>query len=49
MGDPKYNPKRVKPFSVSSKTFYIDKNDRTAHWVGHSELKEVDINDFFKR
>ena len=37
--DPKSNPKRVKPFSVSSKKFYIDKSDRTAHFVGHSVLK----------
>ena len=25
--DPKYNPKRVKPFSVTSKKFYISKNE----------------------
>ena len=37
--DPKSTPKRVKPFSVSSKTFYINNNDRTAHFVGHSKLK----------
>ena len=47
--DPKYNPKRVKPLSVSSKTFYIDKSDRTAHFVGHYVLKELDINDYYKR
>ena len=37
--DPKYNPIRVKPFSVYSKRFYIDKSDRTAHWVSHYEIK----------
>ena len=37
--DPKSTPKRVKPFSVSSKKFYISKNDRTAHFVDHSKLK----------
>ena len=37
--DPKSTPKRVKPFSVSSKRFYISKNDRTDHFVGHSRLK----------
>ena len=37
--DPKYTPKRVKPFSVSSKINYINKNDITAHFVGHSRLK----------
>ena len=33
-------PEIVKPFSVSSKTFYIDKSDRTAHFVGYYVLKE---------
>ena len=47
--NPKYNPKRVKTFSVASKTFYIDKNDRTANSVGYSKLKELNINYFFKR
>ena len=41
--DPKSTPKRVKPFSVSSKTFYMNNNDRTAHYVVHSRLKELDI------
>ena len=46
--DPKYNPKRVKPFSVSL-IFHISKNDRKDHFVGHSRLKELDIYDFYKR
>ena len=37
--DPKSIPKRVKPFSVSSKKFYINNNDRTAHFVCHYQLK----------
>ena len=37
--DPKSTPKRVKPFSVSSKKLYISKNDRAAHFVGHYQLK----------
>ena len=37
--DPKSNPKIVKPFSVSSKAFYIGKSDRTAHFVGGYVLK----------
>ena len=37
--DPKYTPKRDKPYSVSSKAFYLNKNDKTDHWVGHSRLK----------
>ena len=44
--DPKYTPKTVKPFSVSSKKLYISKNDRKTHFVGHSKLKELDISDF---
>ena len=47
--DPKYTPKRLKLVSVSSKVLYISKNDRTAHFVGHSKLKELDIDDFYKR
>ena len=46
--DPKSNPKIFKPFSVSSKKFYISKNDRKAHFVGHSKLKELGIDDFYK-
>ena len=37
--DTKFIPKIVKPFSVSSKQNYINKNDRTAHFVVHSRLK----------
>ena len=47
--DPKSTPKIVKPISVSSKKFYMSKNDRTAHFVGHYKLKELDIDDFYKR
>ena len=47
--DTKLTPQRVKPFSVSSKKFYINNNDRTAHFVGHYQLKELDIDDFYKR
>ena len=47
--DPKSNPKRVKPYSVSSTFLNISNNDRTAHFVGHSKWKELDIDDFYKR
>ena len=46
--DSKSTPKRVKPFSVSSKKFYINNKDRTTHFVGHSQLKELDIHGFYK-
>ena len=29
--------------------FYLNKNERTSHWVGHSDLKELGTIDFFKR
>ena len=29
--------------------FYINKNDRTSKWVGHSDLKELDNTDLFDR
>ena len=45
--NPKSTPKRVNPFSVSSKEFYINNNDRTAHFVGHSKLTPLDIVDFY--
>ena len=47
--DPKSTPKRVKPFSVSSKRFYINNNDRTAHFVGCYKWKELNIDDFYER
>ena len=46
---PKTTPIRVKPFSVSSKKFYINNNDRTAHFVGHSKLTPMDCVDFYER
>ena len=46
--NPKSLNKRYKPYSVSSKKCHINKNDRTAHWVGHSQLKELYIIDLFK-
>ena len=45
--DPETTPKRVKPFSVSSKKFYINNNDRTAHFVGRSKLTPLGIVGFY--
>ena len=47
--NPKSTTKRVKPFSVSSNKFYINNNDRTAHFVGHSKLTPLDCVDFYER
>ena len=33
----------------SSMNFYLNKNDRTAHWIVHIKLKLLDTIDFFKR
>ena len=40
--------KGKKPIHFSKKK-YINKGDRTYHWVGHSDLKELYINDLFER
>ena len=47
--DLKTTPKTVKPFPVSSKKIYINNNDRTANFVGHSKLTPLDIFEFYKR
>ena len=47
--NPKSRTKRVKPFSVSSNKFYININDRTAHFVGYSKLTPLDCVDFYER
>ena len=44
---PKSTPNRVKLFSVSSKKFFINNNDRTAHFFGNSKLNPLDIVDFY--
>ena len=41
-------PKELNPFQFLKKN-YVSKNDRTAHFVGHYKLKELDIGDFYKR
>ena len=47
--DPKSKPKIVNPFSVSSNKFYINNNDRAAHFVSHSKLTPLDCADFYER
>ena len=34
---------------MSSRKYYLKDNNKTAHWVGHSKLKSLDTDDFFKR
>ena len=40
--------KRDKPFSVSSIKFYLNKDDRTSHWVGHLKVKELYTIELFE-
>ena len=47
--DPKSTSKIVKPYSFSLKKFHVSNNNITAHFFGHSKLKELDIDDFYKR
>ena len=41
--------KRKNTIQFLQKTNYINKVDRTSHWVVHSYFKELDTNYFFKR
>ena len=43
------HPKELKPFQFLQKKFYINNNDRTAHFFGHSKLTPLDIVEFYKR
>ena len=45
MGQSKNSNQKKKRYSVSSNRFYINKGDIKSHWVGHSKLKELDVND----
>ena len=48
MGWSKINPQKSYTLLSFFKRFYINNNDRTAHFVCHSKLKELDIVDFYK-
>ena len=37
--NPRSQTKSDKPFSVSSRSFYLNKGDITSNWVGHSKIK----------
>ena len=47
--NPKSLSKGKNPIQFLQKRFYLNINDRTAHWFVHSKLKELDINDLLKR
>ena len=44
--NPRNKIRRKKPIQFF---LNISKGDRTSHWVGHSKIKELDINDLFER
>ena len=37
------------PFCVSSEKLCFKDNNKPAHWVGHSKLRSLDVDDLFKR
>ena len=39
----------LNPFQFLQKKFYINNNDRTAHFVGRSKLTPLDCVDFYER
>ena len=41
-------PKELNPFQFLQFFSILVKNDRKAHFVRHSILKELDINDFYE-
>ena len=38
-----------KPFYTSSLNIYTRYGDMTRHWIGHSKMNTIDIDEFFKR
>ena len=49
MGQSKKSNQREKTLFSFLIFVFINKGDRKSHFVGHSELKELDINDLFER
>ena len=49
MGWSQINPQKSYGLFSFFKKFYINNNDRTAHFVGHCKLKELDIDNFYER
>ena len=47
--NPRSRDEQKNPFCVSSKTKSFKVNVKPAHWVGHSQLRSLDTDDFFKR
>ena len=45
--NPRNCVERNNPFCVSSKNTFED-NNKPAHWVGHSKLRSLDIDNSFK-
>ena len=48
MGESKESQWKKKYICVSLKNICFQDNDKPAHWVGHSKLRFLYIDDFFK-
>ena len=46
--NPRSRDEQKNPFCVSSKNNCFKDNVKTAHWVGHSQLRSLDTDDLFK-
>ena len=46
--NPRGCDERKNPFCVSSKRNCFKDNFKPAHWVGHSQLRYLDTDDYFK-
>ena len=46
--NPRIRDERKILFGLSSKTNVLKNNVKTAHWVGHSQLRFLDIDGLFK-
>ena len=46
--NPRSKIKRNKPYSFSTNKFYLNKDDITSNWVGHSSLKALYTIELFE-
>ena len=47
--NPRIRIEQNNPLCESSKRICLEDNNKTAHWVGHSELKPLDTMIFLKK
>ena len=44
---PKSRNVNINTFCTSGHRFYTKDKDMTCHWVGHSKMKPIDVDEFF--